>query len=88
MYQKTQIFQLVCVIIFFAETSSACTRNVHKFFNKCYASNNSKATAVTTHQANQFQFICTRKLVSCSTHLQSYVKVDNETKCGFAIIAK
>jgi len=43
-------------------------------------SNESKATAVTTHQANQSQFICTRKLVSFSTHLQSYVKVDNETK--------
>ena len=43
--------------------------------------NNSKATAVTTHQANQSQsFICTRKLVSCSTHLQSYAKVDNEIK--------
>jgi len=43
-------------------------------------SNNSKATAVTTHQVNQSQFICTRKLVSCSTHLQFYAKVDNETK--------
>ena len=31
-------------------------------------SNNSKDTAVTIHQANQSQeFICTRKLVSCST---------------------
>jgi len=43
-------------------------------------SNNSKATAVTTHQANQSQFICTGNLISCSTHLQSYAKVDNETE--------
>jgi len=42
--------------------------------------NNGKATAVITHQANQSQFICTMKLVSCSTHLQSYAKIDNETK--------
>jgi len=40
---------------------------------------NREATAVTTHQVNQSQFICTRKLVSCSTHLQSYAKVNNET---------
>jgi len=37
-------------------------------------SNNSKATALNTHQANQSQFICTRKRVSCSTHLQSLFK--------------
>jgi len=41
---------------------------------------NSKVTVVTTHQANQSQFICTRKLASCSTHLQSYANVDNATK--------
>jgi len=34
---------------------------------------------VTTYQENQSQFICTRKLDSCQTHLQSYAKVDSET---------
>jgi len=40
---------------------------------------NSKVTAVTTHQAIQSQFIFTRNLLSCVAHLQSYAKVDNET---------
>jgi len=33
--------------------------------NKDILQQNSKVTAVTTHQANQSQFIFTRKLVSC-----------------------
>ena len=34
---------------------------------------------MTTHQANQSQFVFTRKLVLCLTHLQSFAKIDNET---------